>query len=84
MVKNIAASIRHRLLNQSRKTDDETFNNLAERYLRERFLYRLSQSKKADDYILKGATVKNSKNNQIRNQKIHRNQTKREIFLEIS
>jgi len=57
MVKNIAASIRHRLLNQSRKTDDETFNNLAERYLRERFLYRLSQSKKADDYILKGATV---------------------------
>ena len=46
MVKNIAASVKARLLNQARSKGDD-FNQLLDRYTRERFLYRLSQSLKA-------------------------------------
>lgn len=56
MVKNIAASVKNRLLNQARRSDDD-FNQLLERYARERFLYRLSQSELGKNYILKGASV---------------------------
>lgn len=56
MVKNIAASVRDRLLNLARSTDDD-FNQLLDRYTRERFLYRLSQSEIGNKYILKGASV---------------------------
>ena len=56
MAKNIAASVKRRLLNQARETGGD-FNQLLERYTRERFLYRLSQSTLADKFILKGASV---------------------------
>jgi len=54
--KNIAASIRQRLLNQARN-DKRPFNELLQYYAMERFLYRLSQSKHADCFILKGALM---------------------------
>ena len=56
MVKNIAASVKRRLLNQARETGGD-FNQLLDRYTRERFLYRLSQSELADKFVLKGASV---------------------------
>ncbi|MGL6342779.1 MAG: nucleotidyl transferase AbiEii/AbiGii toxin family protein, partial [Waterburya sp.] len=56
MVKNIAVSVRQRLLNQARSTKSN-YNDLLDRYSRERFLYRLSQSKLSQQYILKGASV---------------------------
>jgi len=56
MPKNMAASVKRRLLNQARETDTD-FNQLLDRYTRERFLYRLSQSGLADKFILKGASV---------------------------
>jgi predicted nucleotidyltransferase component of viral defense system len=56
MVKNIAASVKHRLLNLSRNTGDD-FNQLLDRYTRERFLYRLSRSSFCNNFILKGASV---------------------------
>ena len=56
--KNIAASVRDRLLNQSRKADDGSgFNRLLVRYVIERFLYRMSLSKARDRFILKGAVL---------------------------
>ena len=56
MTKNIAASVKRRLLNLSRSTGAD-FNQLLDRYTRDRFLYRLSQSELAQQYILKGASV---------------------------
>lgn len=54
--KNIAASIRQRLLNRSR-ADSRSFNELLQHYGMERFLYRLSVSEYAPHYILKGALM---------------------------
>jgi hypothetical protein len=54
--KNIAASVRQRLLNRS-KTDSRSFNELLQHYGIERFLYRLSVSEYAPHYILKGALM---------------------------
>jgi hypothetical protein len=54
--KNIAASVRQRLLNRS-KADNRSFNELLQYYAMERFLYRLSISKHAQHYILKGALM---------------------------
>ena len=51
-----AASVKRKLLNQARETGGD-FNQLLDRYTRERFLYRLSQSELADRFILKGASV---------------------------
>lgn len=56
MTKNVATSVRQRLLNRSRNTG-ETFHNLSLRYGIERLLYRLSQSDHADEFILKGASL---------------------------
>ena len=53
---NIAHSVHQRLLNLARKTGQD-FNRLLVRYSLERLLYRLSQSKHADRFILKGAMV---------------------------
>ena len=50
MVKNIAASVKARLLNQARSKGDD-FNQLLDRYTRERFLYRLSQSSIGKNYL---------------------------------
>ena len=54
--RNIPASVRKRLLNRS-KADNRSFNELLQYYAMERFLYRLSISEYAQDYILKGALM---------------------------
>jgi len=54
--KNVSASIRARLLNLSRASQED-FQMLLNRYARERLLYRLSQSSYRDRFILKGATL---------------------------
>lgn len=53
---NISASVRQRLLNRS-KADNRSFNELLQYYAMERFLYRLSLSSHAQQYILKGALM---------------------------
>ncbi len=54
--KNIAASIRQRLLNYS-KNAKKPFNEVLQYYAMERFLYRLSQSQYANQFILKGGLM---------------------------
>lgn len=54
--KNIAASVRQRLLNKARH-DKRPFNELLQYFAMERFLYRLSQSPYAKTFILKGALM---------------------------
>jgi predicted nucleotidyltransferase component of viral defense system len=54
--KNSAASIRQRLLNIAREQKVE-FQLILTRYALERFLYRLSQSKYSNDFVLKGAML---------------------------
>jgi predicted nucleotidyltransferase component of viral defense system len=53
---NIAHSVRQRLLNVSREKGDDP-NLIFIRYALERFLYRLSRSDKAGQFILKGAML---------------------------
>ena len=55
-VKNIAASVRQRLLNKAR-SDSRPFQELVQYYAMERFLYRLSRSQHANSFILKGALM---------------------------
>ncbi len=55
-LKNIAASVRQRLLNKSH-SDGRPFQELVQYYAMERFLYRLSQSPHANCFILKGALM---------------------------
>jgi predicted nucleotidyltransferase component of viral defense system len=52
----LAASIHQRLLNQSQARQVD-FNLMLARYAIERFLYRLSQSPYADQFVLKGALL---------------------------
>lgn len=52
----IAASIRQRLLNLS-KSRGEAFQRVLDRYVLERFLYRLSTSPHGNDFALKGAAL---------------------------
>ncbi len=54
--KNVAASVRQRLLNKAR-AEKRPFNELLQYYAMERFLYRLSKSKHKDKFILKGAMM---------------------------
>ena len=54
--KNIAASIRQRLLNIAREQRIE-FQLILTRFALERFLYRLSQSNYSNDFVLKGAML---------------------------
>jgi predicted nucleotidyltransferase component of viral defense system len=54
--KNIAASIRTRLLNKAR-ADKVDFNLMLTRYALERLLYRLSVSQWSDHFLLKGALL---------------------------
>jgi predicted nucleotidyltransferase component of viral defense system len=53
---NLPASIRQRLLNLSRDRGED-FNLTLTRYGTERLLYRLSQSERSDQFILKGALL---------------------------
>lgn len=55
-VRNIAASVRARLLNLARQRSED-FHVLLTRYAVERLLYRLSQSPHASDFVLKGAAL---------------------------
>ena len=54
--KNIPASVRQRLLNKAR-AEHRPFNELLVYFAMERFLYRLSQSRHADRFVLKGALM---------------------------
>mgnify|MGYP001164583503 FL=1 len=54
--KNIGASIRQRLLSKARETG-RPFSELLQYFAMERFLYRLSKSPYADNFILKGALM---------------------------
>ena len=56
MSKDLAASVRARLLNIA-KSEGSNFNQLLVRYALERFLYRLSRSPHADRFLLKGALL---------------------------
>jgi predicted nucleotidyltransferase component of viral defense system len=55
-MKNYAASVRAKLKNQARVTG-KPLNLLELHYVQERFLYRLSQSKYKDQFILKGGIL---------------------------
>lgn len=55
-VKNIQASIRARLKNKTKEID-RPFSEILQYYGMERFLYRFSQSKYAEKFILKGALM---------------------------
>jgi len=54
--KNISASVKQRLLNISR-TGKRPFMEVLQYYAMERFLYRLSKSSYAENYILKGGLM---------------------------
>ena len=54
--RNIAASVRARLLNLARDTKQD-FNLVLTRYAIERLLYRISVSQHADQFLLKGALL---------------------------
>lgn len=56
MTKDLAASVRARLLNIA-KSEGSNFNQVLVRYALERFLYRLSQSPHVDRFLLKGALL---------------------------
>jgi predicted nucleotidyltransferase component of viral defense system len=53
---NLAASVRARLLNVA-KAQESDFNQVLVRFALERILYRLTQSKYADRFLLKGALL---------------------------
>jgi predicted nucleotidyltransferase component of viral defense system len=53
---NLGASVHQRLKNASEKSG-RTFNDLAQYYALERWLYRLSKSRYAQNFILKGALM---------------------------
>jgi hypothetical protein len=55
-LRNVAASIHQRLLNQA-KVKDRPFNELLQHYAMERFLYRMSCSSHVKSFILKGALL---------------------------
>jgi tRNA uridine 5-carbamoylmethylation protein Kti12 len=54
--RNLAASVRQRLMNKA-KEENEDFGIVLTRYGLERLLYRLSQSRHRDQFILKGAML---------------------------
>ncbi|MEM7604986.1 MAG: nucleotidyl transferase AbiEii/AbiGii toxin family protein [Myxococcota bacterium] len=54
--KNVAASVRARLLARA-KTNKEDFQLVLTRFVNERILYRLSRSEHAPRFVLKGATL---------------------------
>jgi Nucleotidyl transferase AbiEii toxin, Type IV TA system len=54
--RDLGASVRERLLNQAR-SQTRPFQELLQYYAMERFLYRLSRSRYAEKFILKGALL---------------------------
>jgi len=55
-LKNIAASVKARLLNIA-KENESNYQHILRQYVQERFLYRLSQSIHKNNFILKGALL---------------------------
>lgn len=55
-IKDVAASVRQRLLNKARE-GNRSFQEIAQSYLMERFLYRLSRSPQKENFVLKGALM---------------------------
>lgn len=55
-LENVAASVRQRLLNRAREQGEE-YQLLLERYVQERFLYRLQHSRHDGEFVLKGAVL---------------------------
>jgi hypothetical protein len=55
-IKDVAASIRQRLLNNA-QTTGRPFQEVLQYFAMERFLYRLAQSSHADKFVLKGALM---------------------------
>lgn len=55
-LRNIGASVRARLQNLSRETD-QSFELVLTRYARERLLYRIYTSAHAERFVLKGAML---------------------------
>ncbi|MBI5731267.1 MAG: nucleotidyl transferase AbiEii/AbiGii toxin family protein [Ignavibacteriales bacterium] len=53
---NLPASVKERLLNVAKKNKTD-FNSLLRQYFQERFLFRLSKSIYANNFILKGALL---------------------------
>lgn len=53
---DLSASIRQRLLNRARERGED-FQLILNQYAVERFLYRLSRSPYADQFVLKGAML---------------------------
>lgn len=56
MTRNIAASVRQRLLNRA-KAEGRPFTEILQYFALERFLYRLGRSRYADQFVLKGALM---------------------------
>ena len=54
--RNLAASVRHRLMELARK-QGEDFQLVLTRYVIERLLYRLTRSDHADQFVFKGAML---------------------------
>jgi hypothetical protein len=55
-VKELAASVRQRLLNNAKSTN-RPFQDVLQYFAMERFLYRLAQSPYVDNFVLKGALM---------------------------
>jgi hypothetical protein len=55
-ITNVAGSVHQRLLNIAKHTD-RRFNDLVQYYTDERWLYRLSQSRYGEQFVLKGALM---------------------------
>ena len=55
-LKNVAASVRQRLLNRARE-DNQEFQLVLTRYALERLIFRLSLSPYAEKFVLKGAML---------------------------
>ncbi|HZJ03507.1 MAG TPA: nucleotidyl transferase AbiEii/AbiGii toxin family protein [Thermoleophilia bacterium] len=55
-IKNLATSVHRRLLNEAKKSG-RPFNELLQYFAMERFLYRLSRSRYAPHFVLKGALM---------------------------
>ena len=58
-IKNVAASVRQRLLNVA-QASRRPFQEVLQYYAMERFLYRLARSQHADRFVLKGALMFNA------------------------
>jgi hypothetical protein len=58
MTRNIAASVRQRLLNHA-KAEGRPFTEILQYFALERFLYRLGRSRYANQFVLKGALMFN-------------------------